>query len=63
MMPSKVYQDHIKICRELAKEAQFPEVRNLLLKIADTWNWIADDDEIPIAEKNPVANRRPQSNR
>ena len=51
MAVSKVYQDHSKKCRKLAKKAQSLEDRNLFLKIADTWNWIADDGEIPIAGK------------
>ena len=58
MAVSKVYQDHSKKCRELAKEARSPEDRNLLLKIADTWNWGADDGEIPIAGKSSDCKRK-----
>lgn len=52
MTISKAYQDQIKICRELAEEAQFAEDRRLFLKIADTWNWIADDCEISVVGKS-----------
>ena len=51
MAMTKAYQEHGRKCRELAEEAQSPEDRTLLLKIADTWNWIADDGEIPLAGK------------
>lgn len=58
MTTSKIYQDQIELCRELAKEAEFPEDRNLFLKIADTWNWIAEDCEIPVGGKSSACKRK-----
>ena len=45
-----VYQEYAEKCRELAAQAKSAEDRELLLKIADTWDWIARDNEPQSAE-------------
>lgn len=37
------YQEHANRCRELAEIARSAEDRDILLKIADTWDWIGRD--------------------
>ena len=45
MKSSTPYEDHANRCRALAGEATSTEDREILLKIADTWDWIARDYE------------------
>lgn len=45
MKASTPYEDHANRCRELAEVAKSAEDRDILLKIADTWDWIARDYE------------------
>jgi hypothetical protein len=39
------YQQYASRCRELAQTAHSSEERDILLRIADTWDWIARDYE------------------
>lgn len=38
------YQERAIKCRALARQAKSAEDRELLLKIAETWDWIARDN-------------------
>jgi hypothetical protein len=58
MPTTRAYQDHNKKCRELAKQAESSEERDLLLKIAETWNWIAADDESDVAGRRNSSRRK-----
>ena len=54
------YQERAEKCRELAKTAKSAEDRELLLKIADSWNWIASDGE-PANNNDPALTAAPTS--
>ncbi len=41
------YRKSAERCRELALRAQSEEERKLLLKLADSWDWLARDADRP----------------
>jgi hypothetical protein len=41
------YYERANRCRELAEQTSSVEDRDILLKIADTWDWIARDLDAP----------------
>ena len=43
MKATTPYEEHANRCRTLAGQAASTEDRDILLKIADTWDWIARD--------------------
>lgn len=45
MKATTPYQERAARCREMAAQAKSDEDRELLLKIADTWDWISTDTE------------------
>ena len=54
MKATTPYQERAEKLRELAAQAESAEDRELLLKIADTWDWIARDYEFRDGDDAPV---------
>ena len=52
------YEQRAARWRELADQAKTPEERNLLLQIAESWNWIARDIEGTNPERAKANQRR-----
>jgi hypothetical protein len=46
------YRKHAEECLALARRASQPDIRESLIKMADTWNSLADERERAI-KKNP----------
>ena len=60
MKATTPYQERAEKLRELAAQAKSAEDRELLLKIADTWDWISRDYEFRAGDE-PPAGEQPKS--
>ena len=58
MKATTPYQERADKLRELAAQAKSAEDRELLLKIADTWDWISRDYEFHASDEPPAGEQR-----
>jgi len=55
MKTPRAYEDHANRCRALAQQVLSSADRDILLKIADTWDWIARECKPLDADNDNVA--------
>ena len=61
MKTPKAYEDHANRCRALAQQVLSREDRDILLKIADTWDWIAHEFKPSVAGNDDVGGENKDS--